>query len=167
MPRYRPETAKAKAKKLAKAYSKAGFNQTRLAEKEGVTSQAINQRLKKAPVQRTLEEYLDKAFPKSYIQNKFKEGLEGNKVVGYLNNKVEGTQKVSDEFIEVPDLHCRHKYLVTLLEVQKIIKHNGNGHTGTGNVIIQIIRPAPDESPDTSPRIHIKRALLAEENQGR
>jgi len=36
----------------------------------------------------------------------------------------------------VPDLPCRHKYLVTLLECQGYIKHNGkNGGVSIINIV--------------------------------
>jgi len=46
------------------------------------------------------------------------EGLQATKVIGYLNQKINGTQKVSDEFVEIPDYHCRHKYLETALKLK-------------------------------------------------
>jgi len=147
MPRYRPETEKLKAEQFIKSYAKSGFNQTRLAQKEGISQPAVSKRLAKKYVQKTLAEYLEKHFPKSYIQKKFKEGLEASKVIGYLNSKVDGVQKVSDEFIEVPDLHCRHRYLVTLLECQGHLKHNGNNK---GITVINIVyghRTQPTYSP--------------------
>jgi len=147
MPRYRPETEKLKAQKLIKAYQEANFNQHELARREGVSQPAIFDRLHKPYVQKTLAEYLEKHFPKSYIQKKFKEGLEASKVIGYLNSKVDGVQKVSDEFIEVPDLRCRHRYLVTLLECQGHLKHNGNNK---GITVINIVyghRTQPTHSP--------------------
>jgi len=49
-----------------------------------------------------------------------KEGLQATKVVGYLNNKTNGTQKVSDEFVEIPDYNCRHRYLETALKLKHL-----------------------------------------------
>ncbi len=51
------------------------------------------------------------------------EGLDAKKVVGYLNNKTQGVEKVSDEFVEVPDYPTRHKYLNTALESFEVIKY--------------------------------------------
>lgn len=59
MPRYRPETAELKAKRLTKLYTENNFNQVEVAKKERVTKQAINQRLQKAPVKKTLLETLE------------------------------------------------------------------------------------------------------------
>lgn len=142
MPKYRSEIAKAKAKALIKLYIRNGLNQRALAKERGVSPQAIGEQLKRPIVQQTLAEYLQKSFKYKYIKTKFNDGLEANKVVGYLNNKVEGAQKVSDEFVEVPDLHCRHKYLVTLLECQKYLKHNTNGNgVSISNIVINFKSP--------------------------
>ena len=142
MPRYTQETAKAKAKILTKLYAENNLNQSRVAEKEGVTRAAINQRFKQPIVKKTFAEMMDKAgMSDAYLRKKIKEGLEATRVVGYLNNKVDGVQKVSDEFVEVPDMHCRHKYLTTALEVKGIIKYNGNGKGGNQVVIIRIEHP--------------------------
>lgn len=76
--------------------------------------------------QQRLGVYLSSKFKHSYIFERFREGLEANKVVGYLNNNTEGVQRVSDEFVEVPDFHVRHKYLQLLLELMGEIKHDSN-----------------------------------------
>lgn len=149
MPKYKSEIAKAKAKRLIKSYIRNGLNQSAVAREEGVTSEAINQRFKHNPaIKETLAEYLRHQFKRGYIKRKFKDGLEAQKVVGYLNNKVEGTQKVSDEFVEVPDLHCRHRYLVTLLECQGLLKHNGNGNGASViNIIYAYRKPIGEQCP--------------------
>lgn len=49
-----------------------------------------------------------------------KEGLQATKVIGYLNQKTNGTQKVSDEFVEIPDHNCRHRYLETALKLKHL-----------------------------------------------
>ena|SRR3990167_2942584 len=142
MPRYRPETERAKAESLAKSCIKHNFNQSRVAKELGVSHQAVNERLHSKPVQKTLAEYLQKSFSRKYVRTKFKDGLEAKKVVGYLNNKVAGAEKISDEFIEVDDLYCRHKYLITLLECEGLLKHNGNGNgVSVVNVIYGYRRP--------------------------
>jgi len=116
MPADLQEYREIKARNLVKSYIDNNCNQSAVARKVGTTSQAINQRLQTPLVKKTLADYLNKKFNKKYIQKKFQDGLEAKKVVGFLNNKVDGAQKVSDEFVEVDDLHCRHKYLRTLLE---------------------------------------------------
>ena len=70
-----------------------------------------------------IHEALAEAFEKhnlteDRIAGKIDDGLEANKVIGYLNNKTSGVQKVSDEFIEIPDHHARHKYLDTLCKLK-------------------------------------------------
>jgi len=142
MPKYRPETARRKARKLVKACLDADLNESEVARREGVSQQAINQRIQKnSQVKKTFTELMDKeGLSDKYLRKKIKEGLDASKVVGYLNNKVEGTQKISDEFVEVPDMHCRHKYLVTALEVKKIIKVNGNEKGVNVSTIIFNIR---------------------------
>lgn len=108
MPKYTPETEKAKAISLSKSFIRSGLNQSRLAEKEGVTSQAISQRLRHNPrIQETLAEHLKEYFPKSYLRKKFFEGLQARR------KEYNGKKTVT-----VKDLNCRHKYLVTLLETQ-------------------------------------------------
>ena len=130
MPKLSPELEKARALKVVKGLNRNNFNASALARESGVSPQAIAKKIKRPIVQKTLSDYLKKHFSQKYIKDKLREGLKANKVVGYLNNKTEGVEKVSDEFVEVPDFHCRHKYLVTLLECQGNIKSNGkNGDT--------------------------------------
>lgn len=127
MPKYRPETEKAKTKSLIKAYSKSGFNQSRLAEKEGVSQAAISQRLKRAPVKKTMAELLDRiGVTDSYLNKKIKEGIEAQRVV--INETCDGEK--------VPDMYARHKYIVTALELKGHIKHNGNGKGVSVSTII-------------------------------
>jgi hypothetical protein len=44
--------------------------------------------------------------------------LDAKKVVGYLNSNVKGAEKVSDEFVEVPDNPIQHRTLETMLKVK-------------------------------------------------
>ncbi len=143
MPKLTSEVAKARATKVVKGLIKNGLNESRLAVEEGVTPQAISKKVNSPLVQKTLAEYLERSFNRKYIKTKFKDGLEANKVVGYLNNKVDGTQKVSDEFVEVADLHCRHKYLVTLLECQGLLRHSSNGNNVSILTVIYANRKDP------------------------
>ena len=116
MPKYRPETAKAKATKLIKAYQKAGLSQTKLAKEEGVTKEAINQRLKKAPVQQTMAEILDKAgVTDTYLGDKIKEGCEASETIVHGKGKKKTT-------IQIKDLKTAHRYVTTALEVKKHIR---------------------------------------------
>ena len=70
------------------------------------------------------------------LATRLSEGLDSVKVVGYLNNKVKGAEKVSDEFVEVPDMYARHKYLLTALELKGHLRKDKEGE---GTKIINII----------------------------
>lgn len=126
MPAELKQNAEQKAQIIVSACVRNRMNSQLAANELGVSRQAIQQQLKKPIVQKTLAEYLNKKFPAKYIQRKFTEGLEAKKVVGYLNNKVDGVEKTSDDFVEVDDLHCRHKYLVTLLQCEGHLRPDGN-----------------------------------------
>lgn len=142
MPRYKPHIAKAKARKLIKDYAKAGLNQTRLAKQKKVSQANISQKLAKLPVKETMAELLNKiGVTDKRLAERLNEGIDANKIVGYLNSKVNGTQKVSDEFVEVPDLHCRHKYILTTLELKGHIKTNGRG-VNVSTIIFQFNNPS-------------------------
>ena len=137
MPKLTPEMQKARAKRLIKGLAEVGFNKTALARKEGVSTMAIIKRCNRDFVKKTFDEcLLEVGVTDEKAAKVLLEGLEANKVIGYLNNKINGTQKVSDEFIEVPDKHCRHKYLVTYLEFKRYLKHNNSAN---GIKIINII----------------------------
>lgn len=75
MPKYRPETARARAQRLIKLHNENGNNQTRVAELEGVTPSAINHRLSKQPVQDCLKEFLNSDKLKKKLIKVAKEGL--------------------------------------------------------------------------------------------
>jgi len=73
---------------------------------------------------------LDKrGLTEELISKKINEGLNAEKVVGYLNQykktedgkieKIEPDQVVSNEFVEVPDHYVQHKYLETLIKLKK------------------------------------------------
>ena len=126
MPRYRPETAKLKAKNLLKPLIKNKFNHSATARELGVAQSTISEQFHNPLVQETLAEYLNKSFNLEYIKSKFKDGL---------------TAKRIGKFGEHPDLYCRHKYLVTLLECEGHLKFNGNGKGGTVAVIVNIRNP--------------------------
>lgn len=90
MPYLKPITAKLRAAQFTKAYIESGCNQTLLAKKEGVTSQAINQRFKKLPTQTPLQEALEKVgITTVYKAKKFKELLEAKKLHGERGIKTE------------------------------------------------------------------------------
>lgn len=69
------------------------------------------------------KEYVEKAMKDKGITFEFlMEQLHGclnaNKVVGYLNKKVQGAEQVSDEFVEVPDYYVRIKAIDISLKLQ-------------------------------------------------
>lgn len=57
-------------------------------------------------VEKTLKE---KGVTFEEIVERLKECLTAKKVVGYLNSRVQGVEKISDEFVEVPDYQVRIK----------------------------------------------------------
>jgi len=95
-----------------------GVPQKELGRRLGITQAAVSRRNIIALKNPEIKELLNKhELSEEVLLIKLKEGLNATRVVGYLNNKVEGVQKVSDEFVEVPDYSTRHKYLVTALEL--------------------------------------------------
>lgn len=153
MPRLRPETERARAIKLTKDYIKTNLNQTRLAEKEGVTSQNINQRLARVPVQKTLDEHIQRVAKKiginlTWLLRKYKIGAEeAEKIIGYLHQykknkggnieKIKPDEVVSSEFITTKDWLCQRLYLRDIAEIMKWIKTNGKN--GNSVSVINII----------------------------
>ena len=69
------------------------------------------------------------------LATKLQEGLDASKVVGYLNNKVKGTEKVSDEFVEVADYHVRHKYLDTAFKLKGSYPAEKREHSGSIGIV--------------------------------
>ena len=136
MPKYTKKIQKEKDNKIIKDYIDSGFNQNEMAKRLGITQSAVSQRLarleKTGTFSQILEEY---GITDIELAKTMKAGLEATKVVGYLNNKTQGTEKVSDEFVEVPDHHCRHRYLETALEVKGHIRQN-NTKANVAAVII-------------------------------
>lgn len=66
------------------------------------------------------------------------EGLKANKVVGYLNNKVNDVEKVSDEFVEVPDYHIRAKYVDIALKLKNAYPAQKVQHSGDSEAPLAI-----------------------------
>lgn len=82
------------------------------------------------------------------------EGLKANKVLGYLNNKTNGVDKVSDEFVETPDHATRHKFLTTALELLKLLKASDVHIDNSKHLTFQDIKLDPNR-----PREDIAREL--------
>ena len=115
MPKLRKSTGKARATKLIKAYQDAG-TQRKLAQKEGVSQPAIAQRLKRAHVQETMAEILDKAgVTDTYLGEKIKKGCEASETITYGKGK-------KKKVIQIEDLKTAHRYVTTALEVKKHIR---------------------------------------------
>ena len=123
MPKYRPETAKAKAKGLTKAYVKAGFNQSEVARRQGLHRSTINKKLKKAPVQRAIAETFERAgVTDEKLAQRVAEGIDAKETKFFQHN---GRVK---ETCQVIDYEKRHKYITTALEVKKHIRaEEGSG----------------------------------------
>ncbi len=142
MPRYTPEVAEAKAKNLIKPYIRNGLNQSALAKELGVTSEAINQRLKRKPVQDALRRYIDSPKLKAKLIKVAEEGLSANKVIScnVIANDGEGMKdanSMTKDFIDVPDHQSRHRFWHDLVTAAGVLKINDNGQ-GNNVIIIKI-----------------------------
>lgn len=125
-----------KAVLLLNDFLMCGLNVKKTALKENRSYQSTYTQLHQPYVQRIFQELLQEmGVTKDKLAQRLNEGLDATKVVGYLNNKVKGTQKVSDEFVEVPDYQIRHKYLTTALECLDIIKYNNKVDVKVNNTV--------------------------------
>ena len=104
MPKLKKATAKRKAKKLIKDYANAGFNETELARREGVSQPAIHQRLNRSFVQQSINEILEDS------------GLTDNALVKVLKDGLKAKRG------KTKDHYARHKFLCTILEMKGHIK---------------------------------------------
>jgi hypothetical protein len=152
MPRYRPETAEAKAKHLIKSYTECNLNQSRLAKREGVSQSAINQRLTHTPgAKKTLQDVIN--------QNLQKAGTTAFKIYKVNDKQLKATRTISAvvspdgkqkdangqtcDFVEVPDWNAIDKAVTRSLNLMGHLKQaNGNGKTESpGETHIVIIYP--------------------------
>ena len=143
MPEYRPETRNRKAKELASLYKKSKGKQAEMARQTGVSRAAISQRFKRNPeISLLVNEQIQEEAKKQGIDirwylKKLKNGADNaSKITGYLNNKVNGVDKVSDEFVETPDWSAQHKYLVTLGEFLGYLRRSGSDTNVTTQVLV-------------------------------
>lgn len=120
MPRYTAETARRKALSLVKPLIANGFNESALARQEGVTPQAINQRLKKKPVQDVLRDFIDSPILKRRLINVANEALKAKR------NTKKGL---------IPDHDARHKYWHDLVTAGGVLKNDGSGGVKIVNII--------------------------------
>jgi transcriptional regulator with XRE-family HTH domain len=144
MPKLRKEIAELKAKRLTNLYIENGLNQARVANREGVSRQAINQRLKHLPVKTPLQEAFRKiGITTRYKAKKFKELLEAKKIqdcdvfIKDENGKLK-VNRNSNDFIEVEDNPSRVATLRLLCQVEGDIKENGNGKGVNATILIRI-----------------------------
>ena len=140
MPKYKLSTERNKTKNLVKSLSRVGFNESAVARAEGVTPQAINQRLNRKPVQDYLDKYFASKKLKKKIHKRMEDGLQATKVISCNVIAPDGegmkdADSMKKDFIDVPDHHCRHKYLTTYMQTTGRIKPDGHG---SGNQYIQI-----------------------------
>ena len=110
MPRYTKETAEAKAALLIKPYIRNGLDQSKTARELGVTSEAINQRLKRKPVQDYLRKFIDSPQLKRRLVTVAQEALRATRITKKGNK---------------PDHDVRHKYWHDLVTAGGVLKNDG------------------------------------------
>lgn len=141
MPKYRPETQELKAKNLTRLYARSGYNQSVLADRKGVTRQAINQQIKRKPVIDALQKFLDSPkLDKALIEVGI-DGLRAEKdiscnVIAQDGEGMKDANSMTKDFVKVPDYNTRHKYWHDLLVAKGKLKINGNGN---GASVVNII----------------------------
>lgn len=155
MPNYTKEIKEARAKLLVKSCISKGLNQSAVARAEGVSQQAINQRIHKPMVRSALQEAFRKVgISTRYKAKKFKELLEAKKIqdcdvfIKDENGKLK-VNRNSNDFIEVEDNNARVATLRLLCQVEGDIKENGNGKGGVK--IINIIHAYRKENNARNP----------------
>jgi len=138
MPTLKPETARLRAANLSKSFIASGCNQSEVARREGVTSQAINQRFKHLPVSTPLQAALKKiGITTAYKAKKFKELLESK-------NK----RSLNFKTIEVPDNQTRASVLKLMCQVDKDIDGDKSGGVKIINIIhaYRKTEPKPEDA---------------------
>jgi hypothetical protein len=138
MPNYKPEIKKARAKILAKDCIKSRLNQSTVARKLGVSHQAINQRIHRAPVQKTLQEMINRNLKRAGISatkvyKRQYEQLDGTRIISAVvspDGKDKDANGQTCDFIEVPDNNARDKAIERCLTLMGHLKqHNGKNET--------------------------------------
>lgn len=123
-----------KQRKFIKYYLESG-NVSQSALKAGYAfRQTGGDTLSKAVVQEAFQMLLDKqGITDEKLNQVLGEGLDSTKVVGYLHQykkkgkkgkveKIQPDEIISSEFIDVPDMPTRHKYLETAYKVKGKVK---------------------------------------------
>lgn len=120
MPRYTKETAERKAASLVKPLIRNGFNESKTARELGVTPQAINERLKRKPVQDALRNWIDSPALKKRLVGVAQEALRATRMTKNGNK---------------PDHDARHKYWHDLVTAGGVLKNDGSGGVKVINII--------------------------------
>lgn|SRR3990167_2877555 len=113
MPKLNPENQELRAKALTALYLKKNGKQTEIAKAEGVTKQAINDRLRRKYYRDYIKQYLSSDKLKKKLTEVSEEALNATRPIGatILVNKDGQLIRAEDEgAIEVPDHNARHKY---------------------------------------------------------
>lgn len=151
MPKYRPETARMKAKSLVKPLIRNHLNVSATARQLGVTPQAIEQRLKHKPVRDLLQKFLDSEKLEKVLIEVGIDGLKANKVIScnVIAPNGEGMKdanSMTKDFVDVPDHQSRHRFWHDLLVAKGKLKTNGNGDTPSiVNIVYAYRKPAEDK----------------------
>jgi phage terminase small subunit len=141
-----------KQRKFLKFYLQTG-NASESALKAGYSFRESAFELLSNPIiQKAYQALLDKqGITDDKLNQVLEDGLDATKVVGYLhqykkngkNGKVEKVQPdeiISSEFLDVPDLPTRHKYLETALKLKdrlnSKVEHSGEIKGGETKIII-------------------------------
>jgi len=156
MPRYRPETAKAKAKELARIVIKNRLSQTKTARELGCTPQNIQQKVNREPVQKTLQDIISRnlkqagtSMRKVYRVND--KQLSATRTISAVISP-EGKQKDANgqtcDFVEVPDWNAIDKAVNrTLILVGHLKQSNNNGK---GVSVINIVYDHRTSNPHSA-----------------
>ena len=118
-----------KENKFVKLYMKSG-NVSQSALKAGYAfRQSGGQNLSKLVIQHAIDKLAEEqGLTDIKLNSVLLEGLESTKVIGYLHNykkskdgkieKVQPDEIISSEFLDVPDMPTRHRYLETALKIK-------------------------------------------------
>jgi predicted transcriptional regulator len=151
MPKYRPETAKLRAKSLIKPYIRNNFSQVKTARELGVSQPAIAQRLKQKPVRDLLQKFLDSEKLEKALIEVGIDGLKANKVISCNVVAPDGegmkdANSMTKDFVDVPDHQSRHRFWHDLLVAKGKLKTNGNGDgVSVVNIVYAYRKPAEDK----------------------
>lgn len=146
-----------KERKFIKFYLETG-NVSKSALRAGYAfRQSGFQNLSKLVIQEAFQMLLDKqGLTDARLNEVLIEGLESNKIIGYLHQykkkgksgkveKISPDEIVSSEFMEVPDMPTRHKYLKSAYKLKGKLKDKieltGEGGEGGITIVYKIAKP--------------------------